>query len=101
MQGQPLHTMFAAMPLPGNRTQGWTIVATTRGDGSDSDRQQVSAVLAGGEAFFRALVDDDDPIMRRAHFRNDTLTESDWALAQYFEYVGRYPRAHPSAKFIV
>lgn len=101
MDGHPLHTMFAAMPLPGNKTQGWTIVSTTRGDDSDTDRRRVAAVLDAGEAFFRALVDDDDPIMRRAHFRNDSLTDSDWALKEYFEYVRGYPRAHPSARFIV
>ncbi|MCC7411163.1 MAG: Rieske 2Fe-2S domain-containing protein [Gammaproteobacteria bacterium] len=101
MQGQPLHTMFAAMPLPGNRTQGWTIISTRKGDGSEADEQRVQMMLGGGEAFFRSLVDDDDPIMRRAHFRNDSLSASDWALAEYFDYVRNYPRAHPSAKFIV
>ncbi len=100
MQGQTMCTLFGGKPEPGNQTQGFMCTATRKSDGTPEDEGRVQMVLEQGEAFFRSLSEDDDPIVRVARFRNDNLSSSDWALAKFFEYVRTFPRAHPSKNFI-
>jgi phenylpropionate dioxygenase-like ring-hydroxylating dioxygenase large terminal subunit len=96
MAGADLLTMFSGVPLPGGRTRGWVVTATS-GDASEAE---VAARLAACEAFFLGLIAEDDPIMETIRFREDTLLAADQALARFLAYVRGYPRAHPSAEFI-
>jgi hypothetical protein len=46
------------------------------------------------------IVLDDMVNMQTIHFRPGTLTRSDLTLGRFFDYMRRFPRAHPSAEFI-
>ncbi|MEI2732506.1 MAG: Rieske 2Fe-2S domain-containing protein [Dermatophilaceae bacterium] len=43
---------------------------------------------------------EDIEVLASLHFRPGPLTRSDTHVAKFFEYLRRYPRAHPSADFI-
>ncbi|MGE5146405.1 MAG: Rieske 2Fe-2S domain-containing protein [Candidatus Eiseniibacteriota bacterium] len=67
------------------------------------------AVLAGPDAkenlqdvvsVSRRTVGEDNDILNTVHYRQGTLTAGDLTLARFFNYLRRYPRAHPSAPFI-
>ena len=51
-------------------------------------------------ALFRRTVGEDNDILNTVHYRQGTLTPGDLTLARFFNYLRRYPRAHPSAPFI-
>jgi nitrite reductase/ring-hydroxylating ferredoxin subunit len=46
------------------------------------------------------IVLDDMINMQTIHFRPGTLTRSDLTLGRFFDYMRKFPRAHPSADFI-
>ena len=48
----------------------------------------------------RRVVSEDEDILQTIRFRPGTLTATDRTLARFFEYLRRYPRAHPSREFI-
>lgn len=97
MAGRPVHTMFCALPVPGNASKTWHITAAAR---AGTTPEQNQAWLRNAAAFFDNLLVEDMPIMTSIRFCEDTLTASDQALKRYLEYLRRYPRAHPSADFI-
>ena len=59
-----------------------------------------SDFLDGRVVVFRGE-SEDIPILQTIRFQPGTLTQSDKALAKFFQYLRSYPRAHPSAEFIV
>lgn len=46
------------------------------------------------------VVVEDQLNMETIHFRPGTLTKADLTLSRFFDYMRRYPRAHPGAEFI-
>jgi hypothetical protein len=46
------------------------------------------------------IVLDDVMNMQTIHLRPGTLTRADLTLGRFFEYMRKFPRAHPSAEFI-
>ncbi|MDB5366245.1 MAG: Rieske (2Fe-2S) domain protein [Rhodospirillales bacterium] len=46
------------------------------------------------------VVSEDLHVMQSMKFRPGTLTKSDRTLGRFFEYMRKYPRAHPSQPFI-
>lgn len=84
------------MPSPG-RCKIYYILAVRRSEGDDASQQELLDFAMGVQ---RQILADDIPIVRSIHFRPGTLTKSDRALAQFLDYVRKFPRAHPSAEFI-
>ena len=48
----------------------------------------------------RRVVSEDEDILQTIRFRPGTLTAADRTLARFFDYLRRYPRAHPAREFI-
>jgi hypothetical protein len=48
----------------------------------------------------KRVVLDDLMNMQTIHFQPETLTRSDLTLGHFFDYMGNFPRSHPSAEFI-
>jgi hypothetical protein len=48
-------------------------------------------------SYSRGLIADDERVLRGVRFRVDRLVPADRALARFFRYVERFPRAHPGA----
>lgn len=85
-----------AMPEPG-KTKIYYVIAARKAEGDEAARKELFDFAMGIQ---RSILADDAPILRSAHFRPGTLTRSDTALARFFEYLRKFPRAHPSAEFI-
>jgi nitrite reductase/ring-hydroxylating ferredoxin subunit len=89
---------LAPLGLPRPRTSRvFMVVAARRDDGSP---EEVEAFLDRVVALETSVVAEDVPVMKTIRFRPGTLTQSDRTLARFFEYLRRFPRAHPSAEFI-
>lgn len=84
------------MPSPG-RTKLYYVLAARRSDGSERETEEL---LNFAMAVQRQIISDDAPILQTIRFKPGTLTKSDKALAQFLEYLRRFPRAHPAADFI-
>jgi len=85
------------LPRPG-RCKVYSVIVARKTDGDD----------AANEAFVNFALDlenkvvgEDLPIMQTIRFKPGTLTKSDKALSKFLQYLRNYPRAHPSAEFIV
>lgn len=101
LNGMTVCTMAALKPIPGNRTEFFTVTATPKPqDDSPQAMEAAYGVLHAFEVFFDRLAEEDTPIMNTARFKQDLITSSDWALNKYLSFVRNFPRAHPSAKFI-
>ncbi|GGM24219.1 MULTISPECIES: Rieske 2Fe-2S domain-containing protein [Micromonospora] len=72
---------------------------TDRQPGEDDQAAQQFLDRAAG--MMMALLEDDAPVLQSIHFRPGLLTESDGALDQFIDYLRKFPRANPSADFIV
>jgi len=84
--------------LPGNRCQGYIVNATPR---DSADQEGVAAtVLADAQAYARRVTQEDVPIMRTIHFRQDQLTNSDRLLAEGIRWIRAYPRANPAESLL-
>ena len=51
-----------------------------------------------GEAFFRRLIQEDEPIMKTIRFHDGLLIDADRALARFLQYVRRFPTARSAAE---
>ena len=71
------------------------LIVAVRKDEPDADTL-VDAMLE----LERRVVGEDESILKTMHFRPGALTASDRTLARFFDYLKRYPRAHPSRDFI-
>ena len=101
MEGRPMCTMWAGMPMPGNQTRGWMVTATLKPDtDTPEQKEQADDILKKGAAFFKSLTEDDNVIMQNLRFRQDLTTPADWALVIFLKYIRNYPRAHPSKPYI-
>ena len=72
------------------------VTATPRSEAAPEQRAQQLEI---GEAFFKRLIEEDTPVLSTAHFHEGVLIEADRALAMFFRYVKRFPRARPAARF--
>jgi nitrite reductase/ring-hydroxylating ferredoxin subunit len=84
------------MPRPG-RSFVYMVVAARKDMGTSAE---VGAFLDSVIALEEKVVSEDIHNMLTIHFRPGTLTRSDASLARFFDYLRKFPRAHPSAEFI-
>jgi phenylpropionate dioxygenase-like ring-hydroxylating dioxygenase large terminal subunit len=96
LAGMRILSMATGTPTPDGRTHGWMITATPGSEGSAEERDQRLQI---GEAFFKRLIEEDEPIMSTIRFREGVLVDADRALARFFQYVKRFPTASPAARF--
>jgi nitrite reductase/ring-hydroxylating ferredoxin subunit len=96
LNGMAILSMATGTPTPDGRTHGWSVTATPLAEGTASEREQR---LQLGAAFFKRLIEEDEPIMKTIRFREGLLIDADRALARFLQYVKRFPSARPAAKF--
>jgi nitrite reductase/ring-hydroxylating ferredoxin subunit len=96
LNGMAILSMATGTPTPDGRTHGWSVTATPFAEGSDSEREQR---LQLGAAFFKRLIEEDEPIMKTIRFREGLLIDADRALARFLQYLKRFPTARPAAMF--
>jgi phenylpropionate dioxygenase-like ring-hydroxylating dioxygenase large terminal subunit len=84
------------MPAPGS-CKIYYVLAVRRSEGDEASQREL---LDFATQVQQQILADDAPILRTVRFRPGALTKSDRALAQFFEHLRRFPRAHPSAEFI-
>ena len=85
------------LPRPGQCTT-YMIIAARRADGDDAANE---AFLNFAMDLEKKVVSEDVPILQTIRFKPGTLTKSDKALSKFLQYLRNFPRAHPSAEFIV
>ena len=95
LNGMAILSMATGTPTPDGRTHGWSVTATPRSEGNDAEREQRLQI---GEAFFRRLIQEDEPIMKTIRFHDGLLIDADRALARFLQYVRRFPTARPAAE---
>jgi nitrite reductase/ring-hydroxylating ferredoxin subunit len=95
LNGMAILSMATGTPTPDGRTHGWSVTATPRAEGNDAEREQRLQI---GEAFFRRLIQEDEPIMKTIRFHDGLLIDADRALARFLQYVRRFPTARPVAE---
>jgi phenylpropionate dioxygenase-like ring-hydroxylating dioxygenase large terminal subunit len=84
------------LPRPGH-AKNFLVVLGKKNDGSSVE---VEAWLDFVLQFEARVVGEDIPIMQGIRLRRGTLTKSDLTLGRYFDWLNKYPRAHPSADYI-
>jgi phenylpropionate dioxygenase-like ring-hydroxylating dioxygenase large terminal subunit len=57
--------------------------------------------LDTAQSLLERTVSEDQAILNTIHYKPGTLTRGDKTLGRFFDYLRKYPRAHPSADFIV
>ena len=83
------------LPRPGY-TRNYFVVAAEKGDDATSDEEFINQCVFTE----MGIVGEDTHIMKSLRFRPGTLTRSDRVIGKYFDYLRKYPRAHPSAQWI-
>jgi hypothetical protein len=96
LNGMNILSMATGTPTPDGRTHGWSVTATPRAEGNESEREQRKQI---GHVFFSRLIEEDEPIMKTIRMREGLLIDADRALARFFQYVKRFPTARPAASF--
>lgn len=94
LNGMGILSMATGTPTPDGRTIGWSVTATPKSEGDSAERNQRLEI---GEAFFRRLIQEDEPIMKTIKFHDGLLIDADRALARFLNYVRRFPTARPAA----
>jgi phenylpropionate dioxygenase-like ring-hydroxylating dioxygenase large terminal subunit len=94
LNGMAILSMATGTPTPDGHTHGWSVTATPRSEGSDAEREQRLQI---GEAFFKRLIQEDEPILKTIRFHDGLLIDADRALARFLQYVRRFPTARPAA----
>jgi phenylpropionate dioxygenase-like ring-hydroxylating dioxygenase large terminal subunit len=94
LNGMAILSMASGTPTPDGHTHGWSVTATPRSEGNDAEREQRLQI---GEAFFRRLIQEDEPILKTIRFHDGLLIDADRALARFLQYVRRFPTARPAA----
>ncbi|MDO8431633.1 MAG: Rieske (2Fe-2S) protein [Candidatus Binatus sp.] len=95
LSGMGILSMATGTPTPDGRTHGWSVTATPKNEGTAEERENRLAI---GEAFFRRLIQEDEPIMQTIRFHDGLLIDADRALARFLQYVRRFPTASPVAQ---
>ncbi|MFJ9752896.1 Rieske 2Fe-2S domain-containing protein [Streptomyces chartreusis] len=84
-----------AMPSPGKTRTYILGFAQKTGDDLADAAQAASAFC-----WERDVLIEDLPVFQNLHFRPGPPTKSDRSVVKFYEYLRKYPRAHPSADFI-
>jgi hypothetical protein len=84
------------MPAAGKVKLYYVLVAKK----SEGDEASTQELLDFVLSIQRQIIAGDAPVWRSIRFRPGALSQSDRALAKFFQYLRSYPRAHPSAEFI-
>lgn len=84
------------MPRPGESLT-YMVVAARRDMGTPAEVDRFLDLVVDLE---RGVVTEDELIMRTVRFAPGHLTRSDRTLARFFDYLRKYPRAHPGGAFI-
>jgi len=84
-----------SLPRPGE-TNIFGVFATER-TGNDEEAKRF---LDEARELEIAIAMQDSAIGQSIHLKVGSLTKSDATLGKFFDYVRRFPRAHPSAEFI-
>jgi phenylpropionate dioxygenase-like ring-hydroxylating dioxygenase large terminal subunit len=84
------------LPKPGH-SKNYMILAAKKSLGAAEEIEQFLDFVQKLET---GVVAEDLLVMRSMKFRPGTLTKSDRTLGKFFQYMRKYPRAHPSAQFI-
>ncbi len=98
LNGMKVLSMATGSPMDGGRTKGWMITATPHNAAEDQAVLQQRIEI--GEAFFKRLIDEDQPIMSSIRFREGVLIEADRALARFLKYVRGFPKSAPPPNLI-
>jgi len=85
------------LPRPGQTKVFYSIATTPLADETPAETEGYLDFALGVELH---LASQDVPVFQGIRFQPQALTRSDRVLAQFFEYVRRFPRAHPSASFM-
>ena len=83
------------LPEPGS-TRNYFVVASERSENAFQDEEFIDQCILTE----MGIVGEDTHIMESLRFRPGTLTRSDRVIGEFFKYLRRYPRAHPSAAWI-
>jgi phenylpropionate dioxygenase-like ring-hydroxylating dioxygenase large terminal subunit len=86
------------MSRPG-KTTNYITVATPRAH-NDAEQMQVQEHVDRTWDEFKRIILEDVPFLDNAKFTQGALLPVDRTLGQYFNYLRRYPRAHPGSRFI-
>ncbi|HEX6311437.1 MAG TPA: Rieske 2Fe-2S domain-containing protein [Acidimicrobiia bacterium] len=100
MAGVRVAQFFAGRPTPGDGTVGYLVVSVPRAEHQGVTEDAVRAQLEMAFAYGKGLIDDDQRILPGIRFKADRLVPADRGLSRFLRYVDRYPRAHPSERFI-
>lgn len=63
-------------------------------------REKAEEFLTRAQAFMFNLLAEDAPVLMTIHYTPGLLTPSDAALADFFSYLRRYPRANPARHYL-
>lgn len=100
MNGRYIGSMTPCALIRPGHCEIYLLQVTTRGDGSDRASREAEDFLEKSIALSRAIIAEDEPILRHIKFSPGYLTRSDRQLGRFFDHLRRYPRAHPSADYI-
>lgn len=89
----------AGMHRPGTM-RCYTLIYTRKSNGTPEDDARVKAALDFGMELELRIVSEDLDILNTIRFTRGTFTASDRGLAQWLDFLDRYPRAHPGAEYI-
>ena len=89
---------MTAMGLP--RPSESTVFSVLVAERTD-DEAEVRAFLQEAFEYELSIASEDAGIAASMHFRVGSLTRQDATLAKFLERIRNFPRAHPSAEFIV
>ncbi|MBY8886998.1 Rieske 2Fe-2S domain-containing protein [Streptomyces sp. PTM05] len=84
-----------ALPAPG-LTQAFIVGLAERTDDAEADARQALKAFE----WERSVLLEDIEVLADLHFRPGPVTRSDTHVARFYEYLRKYPRAHPSRDFI-
>lgn len=87
------------LPRPG-QCEIYMVVATRIKDRSPAGLAKAKADAEALMALEEQIVFEDVPILQRIRYRQGLLTRSDMGLAQFLDYLRKYPRSHRSSDFI-
>lgn len=88
-----------SLPRPG-QCEIYFALMTHKGAGDPQSLAAARALAVRVAAVETAVASQDAPILEKAKFRAGYLTRADRQLAKFFNYLKRYPRAHPAADYI-
>jgi hypothetical protein len=101
LAGVRVGMFFAGRPVPGEtpggHNHGFNVVSVPSAEVQGVDQAAVDQQLDMAFSYSRGLIADDERVLRGVRFRVDRLVPADRALARFFRYVERFPRAHPGA----